>query len=277
MKKRFILGLLALLLISGAGGWMVLKYRWKDILAPVTFMAPYALETHHADTLQVLMIGDSWAGMHHDFDTVLYHDLANILTMPVRVKSMGRGGAKSKEIYYLMCDRTASPSDLSGGYGIQKLLKQGADYCVVMAGINDAAANLGIDYYCRNLQAVVDFLIHLKIKPVIMEMPFVDIRGLYRGKPLHDKLVDWFRSLMTQCRMYDVEPYSQAMLAKFQEMERNNEVVIVRKNLWNEKGCRDERGLYLQDRIHLNSHGYTLLDSCLAVAISEDWLRNRSH
>ena len=277
MKNRFVLEFVTLLLLSGACGWLVLKHRWKDNLSPVTPMTPYNVTEHHDDTLRVLMIGDSWAGMHHNYDSLLHKCLENILKTPVRMESRGRGGAKSKDVYYLMNNKTTAIGDLRDGYGTQEILQNGADYCVVLVGINDAAANYGTENYCKNLEAIIDFLIQLKMVPVIVEMPYVDIRTLYARKTLYNIVTDWVRSRITCCRMYDVEPYSEAMLEKFQERIKKKEIIVVRKGRWNEKGCKDERGLYLRDKIHLNARGYALLDSCLAIVISDDVLGKRRH
>ena len=277
MKNRFVLGLVALLLLSGSCGWLVLKHRWKDILSPVTPMTPYNVTEHHDDTLRVLMIGDSWADMHLSFDSLLHKYIENMLNIPVRMESRGRGGAKSKDVYYLMYDKTTAIGDLRDGYGTQEILKNGADYCVVLVGINDAAANYGAENYCKNMEAIIDFLIQLKMVPVIVEMPCVDIRTLYARKTLYNIVTDWVRSRMTCCRMYDVEPYGEAMLEKFQERIKKKEIIFVCKGQWNEKGCEDERGLYLRDKIHLNARGYALLDSCLAIVISDDVLHKRRH
>lgn len=277
---KTLMALAVLLAVGGGCGWWLLEWRWEDILSPARAVGGYEVARHDDDTLRVVMIGDSWAGMHSETlcDTLLQGWLARLTGASVRVESNGRGGAKSKEVYGLMFRATAPAEEQRLGRCTQQQLQRGADYCIVMAGINDAAACLGTRYYCENYRLIIDFLLAAGIRPVVVEMPRVDIAGLYGGKPLKDRAVDWLRSAMTDCRMYDVAPYGQRLLAMLDEQGLADSVVLVRKEQWNADGVADQRGLYLPDGIHLNARGYGVLDSCLATAIADDLrkLKNNS-
>lgn len=275
MKKVFKILLVAGMLITllCCLGWWMLNERWEYILSSASPQESYAVAKPADDTLRVLMIGDSWAGMHHEnnCDTELQGMLEAKTGSPVVAESRGRGGAKSKEVYHLMFNDATPSADRQKGYCLQPMLQQGAHYCIVMAGINDAAACLGTRYYCENYKLIIDFLLDAGMTPVVVEMPFVNIEGLYGGKPLKDKAMDWLRSVMTGCSMYDVTVYSRYLISLIGDSGLADSVLLVRKEQWNPLGVNDVQHLYLDDGIHLNAKGYELLDSCLAEAIAADW------
>lgn len=268
--KRFLLGgIVILALVAAAYGYLC--YRWRGLTDVVARMEPYQVARHHDDTLRVVMIGDSWAGLHHKrgYDRMMQGMLDSLTAhRPVAFASNGRGGAKSGEIYRLMFADAVAGDSFLDGYSTEPLLKTAPDYCIVMAGINDAAACLGVEQYCGHYQQILETLIGWGICPVVVEMPPVAIRELYAEKPLRDKVTDWMHALVAGSPLYDVVPYSLALLHRLRVTGLADRVLIVGRGQWNEEGTADSRGLYLPDGIHLNARGYQLLDSCLAVAIA---------
>ena len=271
MKIKKVAGaVLCVLIVAGCAVWMWYGERWKDILTPAVAVAAYDVVHPPDDTLRVLMIGDSWAGMHHSgrCDTMLQAMLAQRVTRPVKMVANGRGGGKSKEIYHLMFRETTPATD--SWACTEELLKLGADYCIVSAGINDAAGNLGPDVFCQNYLLIVRTLLAWHMRPVVIEMPDVDINGLYHDKPIRHRMVDRLRAWRTGADMYDVTKYRQELRRRLQADGLMDSVVYVPCASWNELGFRDERNLYIGDHVHLNHEGYRKLDSCLAVYISKD-------
>ena len=262
LHKIVLFLVLCLLLLGVTYGYYY--NRWKhlwSVTAPVQFYSVHHVED---DTLRVLMIGDSWAVIHSvlKMDSFLSSKLEQMIQRPVSVISKGKGGEKSKGIYQLMFQ--------TENYGTKQLLINGTDYCIILAGINDAAANLGTRQYCAHYRMILDFLLANKIRPVIVEIPDVNIWNIYGRKPKKDLLVDYIRSIMTGCRMYNYHEYRKELYAMLHKEHLLEQVVYVSMSGWN--GDEDEFNplLSISDRIHLNRIGYEKLDCCSASAISYD-------
>ena len=285
--KKIVLGIACVLgglIVVVAWGGQLLHQRWKNLLSPAERGEPYMVAVdrngndsacvYQLDTaaLRVVMIGDSWAGLHAElgYDTLMTHLLTESMQEPVHFVSKGRGGAKSKDVYRFMFSSLCTPDEMAAGYCTQPLIESAPHYCIVMAGINDAAACLGSHYYIENYRLIIAWLLENGIKPVVVEMPDVNIRGLYGGKPLNDYLVDCLRSWLTHCTMYSVTEYSEALRSMLVAQGLMGHVVYIPKDAWNADGYQDPRNLYLSDEIHLNAKGYHLLDSCIASYIAQD-------
>lgn len=238
--------------------------RWKHLWSTIDSMTPYAIKSEQRDILQVVMIGDSWAGLHHStgMDSFLRLRLGNLIRKDVAVMSCGKGGEKTRGVYKLMFE--------TGEYGTKQLLSQAPDYCVVFTGINDAAANLGPKQYCFYYRRIIEFLLQNRIRPVVIEIPDVNIWHLYGRKPIKDLVTDFVKSTMTHCRMYSFKAYREALDKMLEECYRDSGIVFVRMTDWNHNSPQIDNNLFLTDQIHLNQLGYEKLDSCIAQAIATD-------
>lgn len=252
-----IVSLLAMIFVS------LYYFRWKPLWA---FEEPgkfYPIIHHQDDTLRIVMIGDSWVGMRTDSINMLFQTrLSGIIDKPVILKSKGRGGEKSRGIYRLMFE--------NDGYGTKQLLSSGVDYCVVFAGINDAAANLGKKQYLYYMKLILDFLLANTIRPVLIEIPDVNIWNVYGEKPIKDLLADYIKTWMTQCRMYSFSEYREALQLLLEDIYMKDSVIYVPMRGWNGDGSNINKGLFLDDQIHLNQQGYIKMDSCIINAIVRD-------
>ena len=244
--------------------YLLLYRRWNHLWAIEPKRVSYPIIKHQDDTIRVVMIGDSWSGMHYEngMDDNLCGLLFHITRKPIIVQSKGNGGEKSKGIYRLMFD--------NGEYGTKSIFLNGADYCVVFAGINDAAANLGTKQFCAHYRMILDFLLANGIRPVVIEVPDVDIWNIYGDKPKKDLLTDYIKSLMTRCGMYNYHEYREALYSMLHEEQLLDRVVYVSIKDWNGDGVEINPTLFLADKIHLNRKGYEKLDECIAGAIARD-------
>lgn len=244
--------------------------RWKHLWALDTNITPlYVIKSNSISSLRVAMIGDSWAELHHEqnMDTYFSSILKQKIGRPVHVESKGKGGEKTRGIYKLMFD--------TDEFGTKPLLSLKPDYCIISAGINDAAANLGTKQYCYYYRQILDFLLANRIRPVVLEIPNVNILHLYCGKPFKDLVVDFVRSTMTGSKMYHFGEYREALYQMLVNERLIDRVVYVSMNDWDDASPDIDRSLFMSDQIHLNRNGYEKLDSCLAEAITKD-LRNSS-
>lgn len=261
---------ITIIICATFSAWFYLKYRWKHILLPATYMAPYSISSHNDDTLRIIMIGDSWASMHKELECeeILADMISCLVNKPVTVKTNGRGGAKSKDIYYLMFKQTASMVDSDPNYCTQPMIQNGADYCIITIGANDASANLGTHYLCTNCDLVIKHLILVGITPVLIEVPQRNDNSQYSGKPWNHYLVDRIRAFMTESDMYLYDKYRPALYNHLVENGLMDSIIYIKKDDWNIDGFKDRRNLYMQDGMHLNKRGYWFLDLCLADKIS---------
>lgn len=259
MKKPLIIILVCLLAFLYVG--LYYYNHWKPLWSLEKPRTIYSVEHLQDDTVRILMIGDSWVGLRTDSLNHLLHVRLSAKTgRPVIVRTKGKGGEKSRGIYQLLFE--------SNGYGTKSLLLSGADYCIVIAGINDAAANLGKKQYIHHIKLIIDFLLANNIRPVLIEIPDVNIWKIYGEKPIKDMMVDFIKSKMTRCGMYQYSEYRQAL--QLLSKEYNDSVLYVSMKGWNGDGPGLNECLFLDDQIHLNQRGYIELDSCIVDIISQD-------
>ena len=262
MKKIFgivSICLLALLLFV----YLHFYYRWKPLWSLETPQKAYHIARHQDDTLRIVMIGDSWVGMRTDtINSIFKSRLSESVGGPVIIKSKGKGGEKSRGIYQLLFE--------DEGMGTKSLFTSGSDYCVVIAGINDAAANLGKNQFTHHMKLIIHFLLENGVRPILIEIPNVDIWNVYGGKPVKDLVVDYARSLMTGCGMYHYSEYREALRFMLEDSKLSDSVIYVPMNEWNGQDCDLNKQLFLDDQIHLNQLGYLKLDSCIMNAIIRD-------
>lgn len=238
-------------------------YRWKPLWSFEEPKTIYSVIHHQDDTLRIVMIGDSWVGMRTDSLNLIFQNrLSFISGRPVILKSKGKGGEKSRGIYQLIFEEK--------GFGTKPLLLSGADYCVIFAGINDAAANLGVKQYNHHMRYIIDFLLSNDIRPVLIEIPDVNIWNVYDEKPSKDIIVDYLRSLITGCGMYHFSEYREALRSMLEKCNLMDSVIFVPMNGWNGENSGINKHLFLNDQIHLNNQGYRKIDSCIIDAINKD-------
>ncbi|MBR1547835.1 MAG: SGNH/GDSL hydrolase family protein [Prevotella sp.] len=249
---------------------------WLPPMQPAHKLPGYeaSLRSKTDDSLVVVMIGDSWAAMHHEagLDSLMEKRLRQATDREVKFVAKGKGGAKSRRVYEFMFSDGLMPYDTA--YCTQSLIASRPDYCIIMAGINDAAANVGTSCYLRNYRLIIEHLLNFGIKPVVVQMPNVDLNRLYVDKPLRDRIADKMRAAIAGCEVYDVWQYSKALYDSLQSREEER-WMFVTTHEWNPEGVANGRNMYTDDGIHLNHRGYDVLDSCLAVRVAADVKRYR--
>ena len=251
------------IIFIGVFGALWLAWRWRPNLAQEKERPTYPIIGHHPDTLLVAFIGDSWADLHPSSqpDSMVSADWTAKYGKPVRFVSCGKGGANSGDVYRLMF-RQNLPID---SFSSMPLLQQRPDYCVISAGGNDARQNVGKDFYVANYQLIIRHLLRCGIRPVVIGMPDLDLITADGGVSL--KI--WYKCLWLDTEPYNVPEYSQTLRKYLQDSKMMDSVIYVGCELWNQNGYHDF-SLYQVDRIHLNTKGYSRLDSCLLSVIMND-------
>lgn len=210
-----------------------------------------------SDTLKIAFIGDSWAAYQHPYDSLLCSMLSSDGRL-IGVTSVGNVGAKSSEIYERMFSTTKA------------ILMERPKYCVISAGINDAVAKLGKEYYVHHYMLILQQLLELGINPVVLEMPEVNYRAVAGREPWTMRIRHILSSLMTGSELYGFDSYKAALVQAIKKADMQSRIIYIGADSWNADGYLDDRGLYLDDEIHLNAKGYEVLDSCIASEILKD-------
>jgi hypothetical protein len=123
----------------------------------------FDIKVREDPVLTVGIIGDSWV-LGRNIDSVIHYTLLadNINN---RVVSSGQRGAKSKLIYQNLFRKESDPSSS------KFIIENRPDYCIVIAGVNDAVGQMGKSFYTHHMMMIIKTLLHYKIRPVVVELP----------------------------------------------------------------------------------------------------------
>ena len=274
VSNNVILGklLVIIFLIVGLVLWVV--WEWRPYYRPSEVFNTYEVTKHDDDTLRVIMIGDSWVYFHETLrcDSTLELKIKKeIGHKRVKLLAKGKGGAVSGEIYnYMSAERMlATEYDLNNCS--QPIIEQGADYCIISAGINDARQRRGKQYYVTNYYQIIRFLLSKGIRPVVMEIPEVEVDEAYGGNTLYYQLRSRIVMRMMETNLYGTHDYRQALKDSLTVHHLMDSIVYIPATSWNPNGWLDKRDIYTDDHFHLNLKGYEFLDSTFAVEIVKDY------
>ena len=259
MKKRVKWLILAVNMLMLIIIIFIIRYRhYYSIAEEIDF---YTIEHHHDDTLRIAFIGDSWAFYHQEHPCQICRILSDSIHKPVSIMSTGIPGATSKTIY----------AEFATDTPIQKVLKNGPDYCIISAGINDSNLKLGCDFYQQHVRLMVDFLLRNEIVPVIIEIPDYNIKKVYSESSLMQKIRRHFSMAVTGSSLDCRNENRQALNYIIEQNNYTNKIIILKERQWNPTGYKDMRHIYKKDGIHLNYKGYELLDSYIILSIIKDY------
>ena len=231
------------------------------------------------DTLRVAVIGDSWAEYHTSLecDTIFCRYAKRLTSRPVKSFSRGHSGKITKEIYYEMfSDRTVEHTwDVDRC--TQPLIEQHPDYCIIMAGINDWRLFKSDDFYVGNYRLMLNLLIKNGIRPVVMEMPNVDMGYFHGNRKFYRRWMFNALSLVTGTddSYGSAQDYRDAMRKMLQESDLDDKVLFIPISAWNPGGVDANPEIFLDDRLHLNLDGYHVLDSCMAYEVMKDFKKRK--
>ena len=253
---------LCALLFSGVYSYYYTQ--WKHLWTLESPLPFYEIKTPKDSVIRVVMIGDSWAAIHHDngMDTFLRLQIERLTGRSAVVKSKGKRGEKTKGIYRLMFE--------TSGDGTKPLLSEGADYCLIITGINDSGANLGTRQYCHYYHQILNFLLFNNIRPIIIEIPNIDKWHIYKDKPLKDILSDYIKSITSGGGMYRYKKYREELYSMLMDQQLLEKVIYLRMDEWNTCSPEIDESIFLDDLVHLNGEGYKKLDYSIATAIMKD-------
>lgn len=246
MKRIALIALLLFILFCLIyGGYRSYHYFSLTKERPV-----YPTMSHDDDTLRIAYIGDSWAFMHKAHPCQMAVMLQDTLHRPVTVESYGIGGLTSKEIYHALFEVD----------GFRHFMKKGYDYCYISAGINDAYRKMGWKYYVSGMDCIIKFLLQNHIHPIIQEIPDYNILKVYKNQKALKKFIRRYSMLVTGCPMDCKQQFRNTLNQLVSEKGYQSQASILHFQSWNNDYDNDLDSLYLGDGMHLNHHGYDVLD-----------------
>lgn len=123
----------------------------------------YAIKVEKDSVLTIGIIGDSWVA-GKNLDSIIHYTLLAV-NINNKVLSSGQNGAKSKLIYQNLFKEESNPTSS------KFIIENRPDYCIVIAGINDAAGQIGKNFYTHHMIMIINTLLHYKIKPIVIGLP----------------------------------------------------------------------------------------------------------
>ena len=255
MKRTWYILLLLLICIC-----TIITFRAYHYYAPPKLREAYKISNHniHDDTIRIAFIGDSWAYMHKSHNCKLAQIIEDSIHCPVSVHSFGICGLTSKEIYEQMFDDS----------GFKQFIQERKyDYCFVSAGINDTYKKMSTSYYKKSMEGIIDYLLTSHIHPIILEIPDYNIIKAYDNQTTDKKLLRQFSMFINGTSLDCKQEFRDALDELIKEKGYKDKVRVIRYKSWNNDYENDLKRLYLNDGMHLNENGYSILDSMIAQTI----------
>lgn len=144
---------------------IVLTFSWYliDRFSHSKDLPFYSITADNDTTLTIGIIGDSWVA-GEKLDSALNVGLLE-KGFENKILSSGHPGAKSKLIYQNLFEEKENE------YSSKFIIENSPDYCIVIAGVNDAIGQVGADFYSHHIVLISNTLLHYNIKPIIVNLP----------------------------------------------------------------------------------------------------------
>ena len=225
------------------------------------------------DTLRIAMIGDSWAEYHKrdDCDTLFEQYGKRLTSKPIKCMSRGKGGAKSKEVYYNMFRSQTQEYSICS----QPLLEEHPDYCVIMVGINDTWKKRPISYFTGNYRLIIRLLLANKIRPVVMEIPDFEMGEWLNTHRKRKRQLYRLYSYFTGVVEDDITPFRDGLRKMLKDTGLGDSVLFIPADHWIPQNHQYSEEIYQPDHVHINYQGYHILDSCIASEIMNDYQKRK--
>jgi len=250
----FFIGIgIILLLVS-----LVYLIRRFSHAKPIPF---YSLNTKKEAILTIGIIGDSWV-TRKKLDLILHDDLIKN-GFHSKIISSGQSGAKSKSIYHNLFKDSKDPNSS------KFIIESQPEFCILIAGVNDAVGQMGSRYYAHHMRNIIKTLLHYKIRPVVVSLPNVGIREMMNGMNVFKQYRNIISAYVNNKAIVDnIESYRK----KFNEM-------LVQENLKSkiilvdyDKACEEfsvDSDLYYNP-IHLSPKGNERLGHLIADTLMKE-------
>ena len=141
------------------------------------------------------------------------------------------------------------------------------DYCYISVGINDTFKKMSISYYKKSMDCIILFLLTNNIHPIIQEIPDYNISKAYTNQKFNKKILRHLSMVVNGTPLDCKQQFRDALDELITEKGYQDKVSIIRYKTWNNDYANDLIHLYVSNQMHLNKHGYHVLDSIIATEI----------
>ena len=264
---------LAILPVLIYSGIQVYQFIDREFLVAEELPFYHVGPRHDDDTLRVAVIGDSWAEWHMTLncDTLFEQYGARLTAKPIKCMTRGKGGAKTKDVYYYMFRSQTQEVSWMHDICTQPLLEEHPDYCVVMVGINDTWKKRPISYYKGNYRLIIRLLLANHIRPVVMEIPDFEMGEWLNVHRRRQRILYRFYSFFTGVVKDDITPFREGLKEMLKETGLGDSVLFIPVDHWIPAGHNYSEEIYQEDHVHINYQGYHVLDSCIISEILSDF------
>lgn len=249
-KKILIIAVLLIGLFCTAYFWN--KYSYADQEKYFTS------DTKPENGLQIGIIGDSWV-VRQNLDSLLEAKLME-QGIHAEVYASGNPGAKTKRIYENLFKNRKEE------FSSKEVIEKKPDYCIIIAGVNDAATHVGPDFYTHHMVMMISTLLHYGIKPVVIPLPEFGLKEDSERKNILSSLSNKGAELvLNNGKEFEIKDYRNALLKALKQNGLENRIVLLNFDEVSSDFNKD-RGLYA-DPLHLNEQGYQKFSDFLAESI----------
>lgn len=223
-------------------------------------------EEKNDSILKIGIIGDSWASQALQYKFDEYID-SSLYCHNIKSKTYIKGepGAKTKGIYLNMFSEDSL-------FSTKHIIQKHPQYCIILGGINDLHGQYGDQYYRHHLLLIIKTLLHYKIKPVIIEIPFFYNQEQYKLYSYTRQTGYRILSLLTSSDIYEpsILLYRKT-IAKSISFNRLMDKVIY---ISTDSILKNSKNLYI-DNMHINRQGYYQLGEIIIQQILNDIKSNK--
>lgn len=214
MKKRKIIFVGILIFFSIALIYFIDRFSYSKEL-PL-----YPINEKNDTTLTIAIIGDSWVA-GEKLDTILQNILKKD-SLYARVISSGHSGAKSKLIYQDLFEEKDKE------HSSKFIIESCPDFCVVIAGVNDAASQIGSHYYSYHIRQIIKTLLHYKIKPIIISLPEFGIEETISNMNVLSKTRNLVSAYFNNSGEIDnIKTYRMVLAEDLQKDRLNDSILLI--------------------------------------------------
>jgi lysophospholipase L1-like esterase len=126
----------------------------------------------------IAIMGDSWVA-GNKLDSMIQKQLTE-QGIQNKILSFGHPGGTTKDLYKDLCGK--------GAYMFTPVITTNPDYCIIIAGVNDAASKVGADFYSYHMLLIIKTLLKYDIKPIIVSLPEFGIEETFYNMDLIRKI-----------------------------------------------------------------------------------------
>ena len=227
-------------------------YKRFDLVSDIPFYSPSKLKN---PILTIGIIGDSWATFKK-LDHLLHQELLNNGFQNTIVSS-GQSGAKTRLIYKNLFKDSHLKN--SGKF----VIENNPDYCIVLAGTNDAIGQMGPHYYSFHMIKIIKFLLHYQINPIVVNLPKIGVREMHDTMNIFQRYRNRLSAFFNnKNKIENIESYRIRLIERLKIEKLEDKILLIDFD----EACEEYKtgsSLY-RNPVHLSNEGNEKLASFIA-------------